>query len=82
MKPEERKDPWAGPKSPVSQEIPVPSPGQHCQQDSLTAPGWYDSAGMKFSLWILQENNPPQRILSINVIINLEKNALLNKMNL
>lgn len=62
----------------------IPSPGGHCQpdKDSLIAPGWHSSAAVKFSLWFLQENNLLKRISSINVIINLEKTPLLNKMNL
>lgn len=68
----------------VSQEFPVPSTGGHCQhdKDSLTSPVRQGSAAVKFFLWFLQENNPLKRISSINVIINLEKNPLLNKMNL
>ena len=67
----------------VSPEFLIPGPGGCCQhKDSLAAPVRQGSATVKFCLWFLQENNPLKRISSINVIINLEKNPLLNKMNL
>lgn len=72
------------PQVPSESGFLVPSPGGHCQpdKDGLTAPGWQGSVAVQFSLWFLQENNLLKRILSINVIINLEKNLLLNKTNL
>lgn len=84
MKSEVRKKSWVGPNFPVSQEFPVPRPGGRCQhdEDSLTALVWHGSVAVKFSFWFLQENNHLKRISSINVIINLEKKTLFNKMNL
>ena len=67
----------------VSPEFLIPGPGGCCQhKDSLDAPVRQGPATVKFCLWFLQENNPLKRISSINVIINLEKTPLLNKMNL
>lgn len=85
MKTEVRKEFWAGPTSLDESGGPLlPSPRRHCQhdKDSLTVPVWQASAAVKFFLWFLQENNLLKRISSINVIINLKKKTLLNKMNL
>lgn len=65
---------------PLSQEFLGPSPGGHCQDASLPPMG-HCSLAMLFFLQYRRENNSLKRISSINVIINLEKTPLLNKMN-